>query len=76
MKKLKLEDLSVESFESAGKAIARGTVVGNSGDNTCYFCNQTDDDYTCWYGCVHTGSPANTCFDTCAGAPGNNHCYL
>jgi hypothetical protein len=79
MKKLKLDDLQVESFVTtrvnAGMA---GTVqahqessgmdgcVANlypSGENTCYCPGQTDDEYSCNRVCV--SAPEHTCWDTC-----------
>ncbi|HST60713.1 MAG TPA: pinensin family lanthipeptide [Longimicrobium sp.] len=79
MKKLKIEDLSIESFETASTAAAEGTVVAhaskqytcNPADGTCfgYTCYETCAG-TCADSCAYTCDPAvGTCFGyTCAGA--------
>jgi hypothetical protein len=69
MKKLSLHvgDLRVESFHTAPKTVARGTVRGNiiacTGEeygSTC--CDPTQDD-TCWDSCDCSGSW--TCDNSC-----------
>lgn len=73
MKKLKLEDLKVESF-STGEFTGRGTVEGHGEgslfDWTCNVsaCNGSCD-YTCAAHC--TAMPENTCYSAClSNAPG------
>jgi hypothetical protein len=67
MRKLKLEDLAVESFDAMAAERGRGTVRGHTGENTCWAaaCQQTDDDYTCRQGCFGTQAPQDTCYNTC-----------
>lgn len=51
--KLQLQDLTVESFDTAGRKEEKGTVVGAQ-QQPC----------TCWTQCTCPGCP--TCYDTCA----------
>jgi hypothetical protein len=61
MKKLKIEDLAIESFETAAPAAGEGTVVGHGTKReTCDPAVGTCFGYTCYETC------ANTCADTCA----------
>ncbi|HEX5870928.1 MAG TPA: hypothetical protein VFY65_10950 [Longimicrobium sp.] len=79
MKKLtlRLDDLTVEGFSTTPPANGRGTVHGEQGtfptyctcvhatcDPTCWTCEATCDDYTCWYTCEQTCDDF-TCADTC-----------
>ncbi len=62
MKKLKMDDLQVTSFETvAGGPVMRGTVdahqIGASRLRPCY---PTDPNFDCTYGCTaNTGCPDN-----------------
>jgi hypothetical protein len=81
MKKLKIEDLAIESFETAVAKTVEGTVVGHATHGnkptcdpvvgTCfgYTCYETCAE-TCADSCAYTCDPAvGTCFGyTCAGA--------
>jgi hypothetical protein len=61
MKKLKIEELSIESFETAGIAADEGTVVAHgSKQHTCNPAEGTCFGYTCYETC------AGTCADSCA----------
>jgi hypothetical protein len=51
VKKLKLEDLQVETFEAGGERDGPGTVRGN--------------EYTAWCTDPCTEAPLNTCYETC-----------
>jgi len=70
--KLELEELSVESFETAGEAEERGTVRGNSFPtrfaqcitNACSGADGVTCDETCGY----------TCYATCGETCGANSC--
>jgi hypothetical protein len=75
MRKLKLEldELAVQSFETAGEAEERGTVQARGGvtvlgDTDCgAWCSRVD---TCGFTCY-------TCWDpSCEGATGCPTCYL
>lgn len=77
MKKLKIEDLSIESFETAAVAAGKGTVMAHETLGTCDPRVGTCFGYTCYQTCglcaetrVYTCDPAvGTCFGyTCAGA--------
>lgn len=83
MKKLalKIEDLAIESFETARAAREDGTVVGHATQGNKYTCDPvvgTCFGYTCYEtcaetcadSCAYTCDPAvGTCFGyTCAGA--------
>jgi len=57
MKKLRLDDLSVESFATTAMMKSRGTVLGHTG-----FCWPTYGDPTCDPTCT-----LESCDDTCAG---------
>lgn len=62
--KLRIEALSVESFEAAPTPAARGTVQGNQSDpNTCYpvICASGEAS------CLGTCPPEETCGLSCGG---------
>lgn len=64
MKKMRLDDLCVESFTTEDEpSLLKGTVHGR--ENTEAFCKLTDDDYSCWASCPATQAPAATCYYTC-----------
>ena len=67
MKKLalKLDDLSVESFETAPEATQRGTVLGNQTTGNQIICECSYDIGTCDYTCPDTC--ANSCGGGCGG---------
>lgn len=78
MKKLKIEDLSIESFETAAATAREGTVIAHGTRDTCdpavgtcfgYTCYETCD-RTCADSCAFTCDPAvGTCFGyTCIDA--------
>jgi len=61
MKKLKLESLVVESFETAAVAKLVGTVVGNAITPTrAPDCKDTVEDYTCGVWCPPSQNPVDT----------------
>lgn len=63
MKKLRIEDLAIESFETAAPAAGKGTVVAHATQGNKYTCDPavgTCFGYTCYETC------ANTCADSCA----------
>jgi hypothetical protein len=60
MKKLKLENLEVESFETAAVEKRSGTVVGHAPVTYYPGCKDTVEDYTCGVWCPPTQDPANT----------------
>lgn len=59
--KLDLEALDVQSF--ATQELPSYATL-ESGANTCYFCNLSDDDFTCRYTCS-SQPPGLTCYDGC-----------
>lgn len=70
MKKLalKLEDLSVDSFETAPERTQRGTVLGNQTTGNQIICECSYDIGTCDYTCPDTC--ANSCRGGCGGPSG------
>jgi hypothetical protein len=64
MGKLKLDELTVESFKVSSDE--KGQVAAFSGNPwSCYGCTQGDR-YTCFAGCQLTVyGPADTCYDFC-----------
>lgn len=60
MKKLKLENLEVESFETAAGENEAGTVVGHIGRTQAVGCLDTVEDYSCGVWCPPTQNPQNT----------------
>jgi hypothetical protein len=64
MKKLRIEDLTVESFTPAPATPSRGTVMGHGTlfDWTCSTCGGSCN-YTCAPHC--TAAPENTCYYAC-----------
>jgi len=60
MKKLKLENLEVESFETAAVESKAGTVVGHAPVTRYVGCKDTVEDYTCGIWCPPTQDPQNT----------------
>jgi hypothetical protein len=68
--KLDLDELSVESFDTAFSADAKGTVLGKQ--DSAYTCGTCAGYYTCDASC--DASCNGTCFNTCAGATCNGTC--
>jgi hypothetical protein len=60
VKKLKLENLEVESFVTAAVERQAGTVVGHAPPTHAPGCLDTVEDYTCGIWCPPTQDPANT----------------
>ncbi len=60
MKKLKLENLEVESFETAAVEGKAGTVVAHAPVTQYVGCKDTVEDYTCGIWCPPTQDPQNT----------------
>jgi hypothetical protein len=65
--RLDVNALAVDSFSTGAGPRALGTVFGQSGQNTCWNCNVSDDDFTCAMNCFSTRVPMNTCQETCDG---------
>jgi hypothetical protein len=63
MKKLKLDDLSVETFDTTAAAKEKGTVFGEQ--CTCYTQCTCPGCPTCAGTCPADPSCADTCWDTC-----------
>lgn len=61
---LKLDDLAVESFETAPETPQRGTVMANQTTGNQVICECTYDVGTCDYTC------ADTCGNSCGGGCG------
>ena len=69
MKKLKLEDLQITSFETLPTSRqARGTVNGNqilpAPESLLGPCYPTDPNFDCTYGCSHNTDCAGSCVET------------
>lgn len=68
MKKLKLDDLAVDSFETAANKPSRGTVMAHVTTGNQIICECSYDVGSCDYTCPDTC--ANSCGGGCGGGTG------